>query len=169
MQSYRCQAVANLAAQLSRGPHRLRLRQLLNIEFLLSVVEPDKSYPYDFVCHVLTGFHPRSATSSDKCDASVPLLDGEALIEDLVRLAEELSLEANLTCAALSEDVYGVAELARRFDVSTKTIFRWHRRGLTGWRAAGKILEIVGLPGAWPRPPGAAGFPGSLCAAVRGP
>lgn len=130
MQSYRCRALANLAAQLRRGPTRLRLRQLLNIEFLLSVVEPSKSYPYDFVCHALTGFRPRSAGSG----GDTPLLEGDALIEDLVHLAEDLSLEADIPVAALSESVYSVAELARRFDVSTKTIFRWHRRGLTGWR-----------------------------------
>jgi RNA polymerase primary sigma factor len=131
MQSYRCRALANLAAQLRRGPNRLRLRQLLNIEFLLSVIEPEKSYPYDFVCHALTGFRPRSGAESN---GDTPLLDGDTLIEDLVQLAEELSLDANIPPAALSEDVYSVAELARRFDVSTKTIFRWHRRGLTGWR-----------------------------------
>ena len=43
---------------MKRGPKRLSVRQLCNIEFILSVIEGGKSYPYDFVLHALTGFHP---------------------------------------------------------------------------------------------------------------
>jgi hypothetical protein len=53
MQKYRLPAVAGLAAQLSRGPVRLRLRQLLGVEVRLAVVEASREYPFDFVCHAL--------------------------------------------------------------------------------------------------------------------
>ncbi|MCK4340700.1 MAG: sigma-70 family RNA polymerase sigma factor [Phycisphaerae bacterium] len=121
-----------LAAQLKRGPKRLRLRQLLNIEFLLSVIEADKQYPYDFVCHGLTGYRPPAAQARNS-----RLLNGEDLIRDLVALAECLSEDANIPADARIGSVYSVGELSQRFEVSTKTIFRWRRRGLVGWKFRG--------------------------------
>jgi RNA polymerase primary sigma factor len=115
--------------QLKRGPKRLALRELLNVEFLLTVVDPDKSYPFEFVCHTLTNYRP----APDGIPGS-RLLDGESLVSDLVALAEEISEEGGLRFDAWSGLVYSVNELAERFDVSTKTIFRWRRRGLVGWR-----------------------------------
>jgi RNA polymerase primary sigma factor len=122
--------MAELASQLRRGPARLRLRQLLNIEFLLSVVEINRAYPADFVCHVLTGFRGRASTEPHDCQ----LIDGEVLTPDLVTLAEELSEDADMSVEHWDGLVYAISELAGRFDVSTKTIFRWRRRGLVGWK-----------------------------------
>ncbi len=129
MDRYRLQPISRLALQLKRGPKRLALRELLNVEFLLTVVEPDKSYPFEFVCHALTNYRP----APDLTPGS-RLLDGELLVSDLVALAEELSEEGGLRFDAWGGPVYSVNELADRFDVSTKTIFRWRRRGLVGWR-----------------------------------
>ncbi|HWP44163.1 MAG TPA: hypothetical protein VNO14_13045, partial [Blastocatellia bacterium] len=130
MQKYQLPAVAGLAAQLTRGPVRLRLRQLLGVEFLLSVIDASREYPFDFVCHALTGFRPRGGDSN--LDAA--LLGGGSLREDLVLLAEELSEGADILVDQWPEPVFTVSELAERFNVSTKTIFRWHQRGLVGWR-----------------------------------
>jgi RNA polymerase sigma factor (sigma-70 family) len=129
MERFRLPSIRLLAAQLLRGPKRLRLRQLLGIEFVLSVVEPRKTYPYDFVCHALTGFR-----SADSSGADGRLLDGESLVCDLAALAEELSEDARLASDQWPERVYAVGDVAQRFDVSTKTVFRWRRRGLVGWR-----------------------------------
>ena len=128
MFSYRLPAVASLASQIKRGPGRLRLRHLYNIEFLLSVTDPEKKYPFDFVCHTLTGYRPRGGET-----AATAMLAGAALRGDLITLAEDVSASADIEATAWAERVYSVCELARRFDVSTKTIFRWHRRGLLGW------------------------------------
>jgi RNA polymerase primary sigma factor len=128
MDKYHLQAICILAPQLKRGPKRLALRQLLNIEFLLSVIDSGKSYPFEFVCHTLTNFRPQPDGVPGR------LLDGEALVSDLVALAEDISAEAGLQLEAWPGLAYSVSELAARFDVSTKTIFRWRRRGLVGWR-----------------------------------
>lgn len=128
MDKYHLQAICILAPQLKRGPKRLALRQLLNIEFLLSVIDSGKSYPFEFVCHALTNFRPQADGVPGR------LLDGEALVSDLVALAEDISAEAGLQLEAWPGLAYSVSELAARFDVSTKTIFRWRRRGLVGWR-----------------------------------
>jgi len=123
--------ISALADQVLRGPTRLRLRQLLSVDFLLSVVTSERAYPFEFVCHALTGYRPRPGGD---LPANGQLVDGETLRADLVLLAECLSENAGLPAAAWNEPLYSVAALAQRFDVSTKTIFRWRRRGLVGWR-----------------------------------
>ena len=131
MSQYKTSAIASLAAQFKRGPKRLRLKQLRNIEFLMSVVAEGKSYPSDFVCHALTGYRRRSGNGDN---AASRLLEGDELRTDLLALAEDLSENADITVKKWPEPFATVGELAQRFDVSTKTIFRWHRRGLVGWR-----------------------------------
>ena len=130
MSNYRSSVIADLASQLQRGPTRLRLRHLSGIEFLLSVIESDKSYPFDFVQHALTGY--RRAGVQQNGEAAT--LRGAALRSDLVLLAEELSANGQICAACWNDRVWSVSDLANRFDVSTKTIFRWHKRGLLGWR-----------------------------------
>jgi len=129
MYKYQSPLIADLAAQLKRGPRRLSIRQLSNIEFVLSVIEADKSYPFDFIRHALTGFRAPNAD-----DRSSKLLREELIRADLVTLAEDISAAAEIPSSCCSEGVHTVFELAKRFDVSTKTIFRWHHRGLVGWR-----------------------------------
>jgi RNA polymerase primary sigma factor len=131
MERYAHPAIDSLAQQLKRGPKRLRLQQLRGIEFLLSVIETKKSYPFDFVCHALTGYR-KPASGGDATRER--LLDGETLVTDLVTLAEGLSEDAAIPHRTWHEPTWSVNDLADRFDVSTKTIFRWRRRGLVGWR-----------------------------------
>jgi RNA polymerase sigma factor (sigma-70 family) len=131
MYRYISGVIGNLAVQFKRGPTRLRLRQLHNIDFLLSVAEVGKSYPADFVMHALTGYRAPGGASARGDSA---LVTGAALRSDLVTLAEDISADANIQAACWPEPIWSVGELAKRFDVSTKTIFRWHRRGLIGWR-----------------------------------
>lgn len=132
MYSYESATLGVLAAQLKRGPKRLHLRLLLNIDFLLSVLDSTRSYPLEFVTHGLTGFRPRNAD-----DGAIPeskSIRGEVVASDLLVLAEEVSSDADIPVDTFPEVFFTVAELAERFSVSTKTIFRWHRRGLVGWR-----------------------------------
>ena len=129
MYKYQTPQVADLAAQLKRGPKRLVVRQLGNIEFVLSVIEAEKSYPFEFVLHALTGF--RSPGVTEQQSKLIPERD---ILSDLVILAEDLSANAEIPISCCPAGVYTVSGLAKRFAVSTKTIFRWHRRGLVGWR-----------------------------------
>ncbi len=129
MDRYQSPLIADLAAQLKRGPRRLSVRQLSNIEFLLSVIESGKSYPFDFLLHALTGFRARNGDQR-----GTRLLSEEVIRSDLVTLAEDISVAAEIPARSCRAGVHTVSGLAKRFDVSTKTIFRWHRRGLVGWR-----------------------------------
>jgi RNA polymerase sigma factor (sigma-70 family) len=125
----------SLAEQIQRGPRRLRLRQLGGIDFLLSVVVDEKAYPFDFVRHTITGYRQPAGERSVQDNAEI---DGGVLRRELITMAEELSESANLSLSHWQSSVYSAAELADRFGVSTKTIFRWRKRGLVGWKFIGE-------------------------------
>ncbi|MCA9243552.1 MAG: sigma-70 family RNA polymerase sigma factor [Phycisphaerales bacterium] len=126
MSDYNAIAMTDLAAQLLRSPSRLRLRQLSGIEFLLSIIDAERSYPMDFVIHAITGYRSNGPEST--------IVNGGDLVTDLTSLAEELSGASDILVETWPTATYSVNELADRFDVSTKTIFRWRKRGLIGWR-----------------------------------
>jgi len=125
MVDYRLKTMAELAHQLKLSPVRLRLKQIDAVEYLVDLIEPEKSYPYEFVCHQLTGYRP-------KAGATQRMLPGKALIADLVQLAEDLSAATTLPVGALRTACWTTEELAERLNVSSKTICRWRRRGLPG-------------------------------------
>ena len=52
--------MADLAHQLTISPRRLRVEQILGIERLYLLIDPDKAYPFDFVCHAITGLISRA-------------------------------------------------------------------------------------------------------------
>ena len=117
----------DLALQLVRSPHRLRLGQIDGIEALLGLVEVGHSYPFDFVCYRITKFRKRRETTGYSIPAS-------ALIEDLVAMAEVITRKSCLPVDQLGEPYCTQQEVAEELDVSTKTIRRWRRRGLLGIR-----------------------------------
>lgn len=125
MAQYHHKPMAELAHQLQLSPVRLRLRQFDAIEYLVDLLEHDKEYPYDFVCHHLTGYKPKG-------DQPCKPMAGVTLIEDLVQLIEELSTATVLPVGAMRTACWTTEELARRLGVSTKTVCRWRRRGLPG-------------------------------------
>lgn len=123
MANYHHGPMAELAHQLTLSPVRLRLRQLDAIEHLVDVIEPDKSYPYDFICNHITEYTPRGGLQRT--------MQGKTLIEDLVQMLEDLSSSPVLP-AGVFRPCYTTEELATRLKVSTKTVCRWRRRGLAG-------------------------------------
>lgn len=127
MATYHHASIAELTHQLKLSPVRLRLKQFDATEHLIELLRPNKSYPYDFVCHHITGYRPKTATAQKA-------MPGASLIEDLVQLMEDLSGAAPLPAALMPIPCWTTEELASRLKVSTKTICRWRRRGLAGRR-----------------------------------
>ncbi|HOA74700.1 MAG TPA: sigma-70 family RNA polymerase sigma factor [Phycisphaerae bacterium] len=125
MAQYHHKQMAELAHQMQLSPVRLRLKQFEAAEYLIDLLEPEKEYPYDFVCHHLTGYRPKS-------NAPYKSMPGASLIEDLVQLIEDLSSATVLPAGAMRTTCWTTEELAQRLGVSTKTICRWRRRGLPG-------------------------------------
>ncbi|MGQ9649571.1 MAG: sigma-70 family RNA polymerase sigma factor [Phycisphaerae bacterium] len=123
MAKYHHGPMAELAHQLTLSPVRLRLRQLDAIEHLVDIIDPDKSYPYDFICNHITDYTPRGGLQRT--------MQGKTLTEDLVQMVEDLSSSPVLP-AGIFRPCYTTEELATRLKVSTKTVCRWRRRGLPG-------------------------------------
>ncbi len=124
MKSYRCGEIAQLSHELSLSPLRHRLRQVAGIKRAIDLIEPHREYPYTFVCYHITGYHSRRAQDV--------LLNGKDLITDLIKLLDALTTEHPLPVQASSGELYDGDALATRFNVSTKTIARWRKRGLAG-------------------------------------
>ncbi len=119
--------MAELAHQLTMSPTRLREEQILGIETLLGIVEPEKAYPYELVCFHITKYRKRGPSA----EASIP---GKALVSDLVTFAEFLSRKSRISAVGLSEPFKTHQETAEELQVSTKTVRRWRDRGLMGIR-----------------------------------
>ncbi len=121
--------MADLAHQLTISPRRLRIEQIRGVEKLLGTIEPERAYPFEFVCFGITKYRKRGKAGAS---ASIP---GKALIADLVALVELISRKGNLPVAELGQSFKTHQELAEHLKVSTKTIRRWRGRGLMGMRA----------------------------------
>jgi RNA polymerase sigma factor (sigma-70 family) len=126
------------AQQVRFAPPARRLEQLARAERLISEVEPGRTYPYSFVCFRITDFRPES-------HADV-LLEGASLQHDLYLFVRELAKSIPpLPVETVSEPVLTVEEMSKRFNVSTKTINRWRRRGLIGLSVLCKGRRQVGF------------------------
>ncbi|HRX86875.1 MAG TPA: sigma-70 family RNA polymerase sigma factor [Phycisphaerae bacterium] len=111
------------------SPRHKRLSQVQGIENLLGLVEAEKSYPYDMVCFHITGYRSRSNTPR------LPI-PGDKLIGDLVAMAEHITRKNAIPVEEVAEPFRGYEELASDLQVSTKTIRRWRKRGLMGFRVS---------------------------------
>ncbi len=112
-----------MLVQLRFTPQKHRRKQIDAVEKLFGIVQPDKEYPFDFVCYRITGFHPKGS-------AEQPLIKGRELLEDLQIFISKLSGRIAPGVAEQHQKVYTVDEMAKQFNVSTKTINRWRKRGL---------------------------------------
>jgi RNA polymerase sigma factor (sigma-70 family) len=135
MAKYIRKEMSRLAHQLTLSPLRLREAQLAGAEALAGIIEPDKNYPYDFVCYRITGYRKSNGTSG-------AVLRGKDLLADLSALVDDLSRTCPRPVQDAGEPILAPSELAGRLNVSTKTISRWRGRGLIGRRykfAEGKV------------------------------
>lgn len=109
--------------QLRFTPVNKRRKQLDAAEKLFTIIEADKEYPYDFVQYRITGLLPKNVQEQ-------PLIKGDQLREDLRIFISKLSGQLPCFAAEQKEKVYTIEGLASVFGASTKTIYRWRKRGL---------------------------------------
>lgn len=126
MALFRIDSLAALARQMAFTPASLRARQLQAAEDLLGTLEPAKPYPLDYIIFRITGYRP--ATGSET------LLPGLAVRHDLGSLIEQVSDTLDLVTATLAEPVLSIDDVTERFNVTSKTIQRWRRKGLVARR-----------------------------------
>src|SRR5687767_3188446 len=140
---YRIDTLAELARQMPFTPHDTRAAQIAAAEELLHDLDPLKAYPLDFVVFRITGYRPKSVGDD--------LLTGLALQHDLGLLIEQVSDTLDVASASLREPVLAIDDVTERFNVTSKTIQRWRRRGLParrfifpdGKRRVGFLLSSV--------------------------
>jgi RNA polymerase sigma factor (sigma-70 family) len=124
--------------QVRFAPPARRLEQLARAERLLAELEPNKQYPYQYVCFRVTEFRPDSYPDL--------LIEGRDLEHDLCLMIE---LMARTTPAvpveSVPEPVLTLEQISKRLNVSTKTISRWKHRGLVGRRVLCNGRKQVGF------------------------
>ncbi|RKY05777.1 MAG: hypothetical protein DRP66_10135, partial [Planctomycetota bacterium] len=107
------------------APLAQKEKELSRAQSLLEIVEPDTEYPFEFVCFRIAGFRPRSEDSGH-------IIRGRDLIDALTVFIATVNRQTAPDISTRTEKVYTVRQLARRFNVSIKTIHRWRAKGLKG-------------------------------------
>jgi RNA polymerase primary sigma factor len=123
---YRIDSLGGLARQMEFTPQELRLTQLAAAEELLHTIDSVTAYPLDFLVYRITGYRPKSVPED--------LLAGAAVQHDLGLLIEQTSETLELHTAELAEPVLQIEDVSERFNVTSKTIQRWRRKGLPARR-----------------------------------
>ena len=116
-----------LAYQLRVGPKELRRREIDRAEALLADIDQAKEYPFEFVYHRITA----TQTPQSRRTAKPQMLAGGLLLADVSALILLLSNSLDLRLSDLHEEATALEDLAAEYNVSTKTVSRWRKRGLT--------------------------------------
>lgn len=124
MRKYVCKSVEELASELSGGLVRLRKGYVDAAEALMKIISPSREYPFEFVVHRLTGYRP------PRSEKSAQTVSGKVLLGELQKLMFDVCDSFDLKFEDYTEHVYDTPSLARKYNVSTKTVQRWRRRGL---------------------------------------
>ncbi len=120
--------MATLSAELAKGVARFKQGYIDAAEALFRIVDASETYPVDFVRYRLTDFQdPRQPDVSEG-------VSGEDLRHDLKAFIMVVSESSDLSVGAYDEAVYTTAELAAKFNISTKTIQRWRGGDLVARR-----------------------------------
>ena len=112
--------------QVRFAPREKKVEQIERAEKLLSEVDPERQYSYEYLCYRITDFRPDSYPTTT--------VSGDEARHDLRLLVEDLSDSANMRPEEIHEPIHTVEELSRMFKVSTKTISRWRQQGLVSRR-----------------------------------
>lgn len=124
---FHCRDLEELSRQLLFAPASKRIVHAQRAERLHDEIDPDRSYPLDFIVYRITGYR-RDASES-------LLLVGEAVRPDLRFIIDRLTRSAPMPLDQPDEPMETAAALAARLAVSTKTVQRWRAAGLR-WRWA---------------------------------
>ena len=115
-----CRPLNDLAPRLLARDAAFREATLLRAEELHDSLEPDATYPVDYLAFRLSGLR------RDHGDAA--LLLGSAVAADLRLLIDALS--RGLTLPVSPPESRLAEDWAARLDVSTRTLARWRTEGL---------------------------------------
>jgi RNA polymerase sigma factor (sigma-70 family) len=92
------------------------------------MIETGRDYPFEFIFFRLTGYRPPPG------QVSAGMLQGHGLLGDLQSLMFDVCDSFELRTSDYQGAVFDTPSLARRFNISTKTVQRWRRRGMPSRR-----------------------------------
>ncbi len=118
--------IEELARQMTFTPIAKRHQQLQAALELIGQIDATEDYPWEFVLYRLTGY--RAKESADH------IISGRALLADIAALVESVSDSLNIPVGEAGDDVLSLEQITQKFQVSSKTIQRWRRRGLAAMR-----------------------------------
>jgi RNA polymerase primary sigma factor len=120
-------AIKELRDRQVRFAAREKKIELVNqAEKLLGELDPNRTYTYEYVCFRITNHRPEYYPDLK--------ISGQDARHDLRLFVEDVSEAAELPANAANERVLTVEEMAKEFNVSTKTIARWRQQGLVSRR-----------------------------------
>jgi len=128
MLKYTNTCMAELAGEVCAGLMRLRKGYIDAAELMIRIVEPGRSYPFEFIFFRLTGYRPPAGQVSEG------MLQGKGLLADLQALMFDVCDSFELRTTDYDGAIFDTPSLARRFNISTKTVQRWRRRGMPSRR-----------------------------------
>lgn len=126
MAKIKSKVLQDLFSELRFAPAKQQQNQLCAAGDLALIIDPEKQYPFEFICFRLTGYRPKD-------DLSGKFVSGEDLTHDLQIIINKLSRKVAPRTADHPEKVFTIEQLATQMNVSTKTIRRWRQKGLMGW------------------------------------
>ena len=112
--------------QVRFAPREKKLEQINRAERLLSELERQRKYTYEYLCYRITDYRPEAVAPAT--------MTGQEAMHDLRLFVEDVSDSANIAAEEAGEPVHTVEELSKMFNVSTKTISRWREQGLVSRR-----------------------------------
>jgi RNA polymerase sigma factor (sigma-70 family) len=107
-------------------PLTIRAAQVSSAEGVLHDIDPAKAYPMDWLIFRLTGYRPKHPPKD--------LLTGLALQHDLGLLIEEVSESLDQRVEDVGQPILSLEDATQKFNVTSKTLQRWRRKGLSGRR-----------------------------------
>jgi len=102
-----------------------QLKQLESAEQLYKIISPGQDYPFEFVCFRITGYRPKE-------QARTQMIPGKELLESLPAYIAKASARLHLKADQQDQKIYPLDELAKKFNISIRTLERWQKRGLVG-------------------------------------
>jgi RNA polymerase primary sigma factor len=140
MTAFKHTALRELTDQQVRfAPPARRTEQVAKAEKLLTEIDPNRVYPYQFVCFRLTDY--RSDAHPDL------LIPGDELKHDLGLFVTKVERSLPpLPIELAAEPMLTLDEVSKQFNVSTKTVSRWRLQGLTARRVIRNGRKQLGFP-----------------------
>lgn len=111
--------------ELRFAPIEQKEMELTRAEELLTIVDPHREYPFEFICYKITDYRPKGGIS-DK------FISGTDLINGLTLFINKVATQLVQNAADQPEIILTADQIAKNISVSTKTIHRWHKKGLRG-------------------------------------